>query len=370
VAKKGGSAPVPDPVAISQAQSTSNQQTAEQTAALNRVNSSGPNGNVTWHQAPDGTWSQDTTLSPEQQQLYNQSTGLQSAFYGTAADQLARAQQAMSQGVDLSGVPALQNGIANAGQIQTQVNPYGTIQNDIGPTDFTADRQAVTDAVYNQAKSRLDPQFAQQTTQLQNSLANQGIGVNSAAYGNATDGLGRTQNDANTQALYSAIQQGANEQNTLFNQAATQGQFHNAAQAQGYGQNLSSGQFANAAQQQQYGQNANDATFNNNARQQGFQEQSYLQQLPLNQLSQLLGLTSGAQSPNAIQYSPTQVAPTDVTGAYALQQQAQAANAANAQKASSGLMGGLFSLGAAALAGPTGGLSLLANGAAKQQGLY
>lgn len=53
--------------------------------------------------------------------------------------------------------------------------------------------------------------------------------------------------------------------------------------------------------------------------------------------------------PTGVQYTPSQVGQTDVTGAYALQSQAQQAAANRAAQQQSGLAGGLFSLGSAAI---------------------
>ena len=55
------------------------------------------------------------------------------------------------------------------------------------------------------------------------------------------------------------------------------------------------------------------------------------------------------QSPTGIAYTPSSVAPTDVTGAYALSQQAQQAQYQAKLQNQQANMGGLFSLGSAAL---------------------
>lgn len=185
------------------------------------------------------------------------------------------------------------------GGMQSSINTGGplnstfqntTLQSSVGPTDFTADRNAVTDSVWQQAMSRLDPMYGKRQNDLNVMLANRGIGMNSTAYGNAQDIEGRARNDAYGQALYSAIQQGANEQNTLFGQKLQQGQFANQAAAQQYAQNqglaqfenqsqlddfnrnLAAGTFANQAQSQAYGQNQQSAAFQNAAQQQGYQQ--------------------------------------------------------------------------------------------------
>lgn len=90
------------------------------------------------------------------------------------------------------------------------------------------------------------------------------------------------------------------------------------------------------------------AQLQNQSAQQAFQNQAYAQQLPINEFDALMS-SGQVAAPSAAQISPTAVAPTDVTGAYALQQQALQ-NAYQSQMANyqSGL-GGLFNLGSAAL---------------------
>lgn len=428
-----------DPVALANAQGAAATATAQEQQKLNLINTSDPYGSVNYSasDAPGG-YTQTTSFSPSQQSLYDAQNATQLGATQIANDQLGRVSTALSQPLSTASLPALQ-GSAYGGQQQTgftgnapaptrgqqyvgQAQPqfqttfdqgpalqYGydsggpiqnsvqntDVQRSIGPTDFTADRQAVTDSVWQQALSRLNPQFDQQQTGLDTRLANQGIGINSAAYGNAQDNLGRTQTDARNQGLYSAIQQGAAEQNTLFNQKLNQGIFANNASGQQFSQGLQQGQFANSAQQQanqqnfqanqaynntagqQFGQNqqvaqfGNDASLNqfnmgqsaqnqqfnqglanaglsNAARQQGLNEQAYIQNQPINQLTGLLGLGQ-VQNPTGIGYTPTQVAGTDVIGANALSAQQQQASYQSALQARSAALGGLFSLGSAGL---------------------
>jgi len=53
--------------------------------------------------------------------------------------------------------------------------------------------------------------------------------------------------------------------------------------------------------------------------------------------------------PQGVTYAPSSVAPTDVTGAYALQAQVEQQNANRQAAAGGGLLGGLFSLGSSAI---------------------
>jgi len=366
------------------------------------INTVGPDGSVNYvaSDAPGG-YSQTTTLSPVQQGIYDASNSAELGALGIANDQLGRVSGALAKPLNS---PTLQTSFGNGGSIQGQIadaggiqssvptgqalqSSYGNggdIQRSIGPTDFTQDRRDVTDAVWQQAVSRLAPEYGRMGDQLQTRLANQGIGGNSAAYGNAGDMFGRQLNDAYNQAAYSAVQAGANEQNTLFGQKLAQGNFANSAQAQGNQQNLqagdfynnaqlndfqrqlSAGQFANEAQGQKYGQNAQNAQFANAAQNQGFnqnaslaqfgneamgqqfQNDAYAQNQPINQFNSLM--SSGQVSmPQGISYSPTQVANTDVLGANALSVQQQNAKYQADQQARSAALGGLFKLGSAGL---------------------
>lgn len=406
--------PAPDPVAVSQAQAQSNIETARENQRLNMVGTSGPQGAVSWVADPTqpGGYRQVTSLSQPEQQSYDLSKQAENAALGVANQQIGRVGGALEAPLTLDGLPELrgapvagpiQSQIADAGAVQTSFDmgralrygfdPGQAVQGQVGG-DLEAARRQAQDAVYQQAASRLDPQFERDRQALETRLANQGLSQNSDAYRNEMERFGRQQTDAYNQAIYSSIGAGEQAAQGQFGRQLAQGQFANDAAAQMFGQNmgqaafwnqtagqdysqnLGAAQFANSAQAQQFGQNvtalqaanaAQNQQFNqdlaggqasNQARQQGLQERAYLQNQPINQFTALM---SGAQvgMPQGIGYTPAQVANTDVLGAYALNQQAQQ-SAYQAQMANqrSGLSG-LFSLGAAALAAPmTGGGSL------------
>lgn len=67
--------------------------------------------------------------------------------------------------------------------------------------------QAITGA-YDQASSRLDPQWAQRETEIRSRLANSGLDPGSEAYSQAMGSYGRDRNDAYTSAMADAIRQG------------------------------------------------------------------------------------------------------------------------------------------------------------------
>jgi hypothetical protein len=177
---------------------------------------------------------------------------------------------------------------------RSQFGPAPTVNTDVLNQNI--------DAVYNQAKSRLDPQFAQQQEQLDTQLRNQGFTPGTTGYDNAMKDFNLAKNDAYTSAMNSA-------------QAAGQ-----TAEANQY--NLESVAY-------------NDA----------ISKALMQRELPLNEASALM---SGGQlqTPSFTATPQTGVSPTDVTGAFGLTQgalnnaysaQAQQANAGNA--AAAGLAG-------------------------------
>ena len=253
-------------------QAAANKDTAQYQQQLNMVGASGPGGSVKYVRDPSqpGGYTQVTELDAGQQGLYDLGLKAQTGAVGIANDQLGRISSAMAQGL-------------NAPQLQTSV----------GPTDFTADREAVTNAMWNRARSRLDPNWQTAEDRNRTRLSNQGLSQNSTAYRGAMDDFGRSRNDAYDQALNSAILAGSDQQKTLFNQAMSQGNFANSA------------------------------------KQQGFQNDAYARSQPINDFSALLGMGNVAM-PTGYTGPQTSVAPTDTLGAYGLSAQ-QAMNAYNAQ---------------------------------------
>jgi len=170
----------PDPYQTAAAQGAANKETALTEAALNRYNTFGPGGSVTWQQdSNDPTkWSQHSNMSPEQQGLYDSQTRLQQGAAGEAEKFFSSGQV---PNLDLSGLGAM-------------------------PSSDTATYQKVADALYGQAKSRLDPQFQQAESDQTAALAAQGITQGSKAYDREIANLGRTKNDAYNSAFNSSIQ--------------------------------------------------------------------------------------------------------------------------------------------------------------------
>lgn len=320
----------PDPYAVSNAQTQSNEATANYEASLNRVNQYTPLGSSTWNGTGPGA-TQTISLTPEAQADLENQLKQDQALSGLGFGLTDRAGQSLQGQVDTSGLPALSGGPGLLGHVQTGLDYSGA---PAVPTDFNAATKQAQDAVYNQATSRLDPQWQNAQNDLDAKLANQGIVQGSEAYQRAQDEFSRQKNDAYNQANYSAIGAGDALQNQLYGQAL-------AGRQQAVGETNAQGAFANDAQAQQYAQALQNANFGNQARSQGLSEQSQLQMLPLNELNALRS-QSQVQMPTFGQVPQTQVQPTNVSGNV---WQAYNANAANANN----FMNGLFSLAGAGI---------------------
>lgn len=182
----GKSAPrAPDPMQTAQAQAGLNRDTAITQQELNMVNQSGPWGSVNYTQtgtSASGTpqYSQQTTLSPSQQRIFNQTQ----AASGNLA-QLANSQSQQLQ--------------------ETMANP------------FSFDNQDAADWAYDLGASRLDPRMEQQQGALQTRLANQGLAPGSRAWEAAMNQQGQNENDAYNQLMLQGRGQAFNEALTTYN---------------------------------------------------------------------------------------------------------------------------------------------------------
>lgn len=111
---KSSAPPPPDYAAAATAQGAANKETAIFNAGANRVNQITPQGQLTWTIRPGadpnnpqpGDYIQTTTLSPEQQGIYDRSTQIESSLLNTSADQLGRVSDTFNTPLDLSTLPA------------------------------------------------------------------------------------------------------------------------------------------------------------------------------------------------------------------------------------------------------------------------
>lgn len=149
---------------------------------------------------------------------------------------------------------------------------------------------------------RNQPQMDRDRSALEQRLANQGVSVGTPAYQAAMDQYERSVND-----------------------------FRLGAQNQGLGM---------AAQE--YG-------LEGSTRDRAIAEMSNVRSQPINEVAALLGTGNGVRDPTFVNTPQTQIAPTDVMGAYQMQQQAQQQQYQQQMQANNATTGGLFGLGSAAL---------------------
>lgn len=111
---KSSAPPAPDYEAAAVAQGQENRETARFNAGANRVNQYTPQGSSVWTLRPGadldnpqpGDYIQTTTLSPEQQSIYDQTAMIDNALLRVASGQLGRVAETFNTPLDLSGLPA------------------------------------------------------------------------------------------------------------------------------------------------------------------------------------------------------------------------------------------------------------------------
>jgi hypothetical protein len=265
---------------------------------LNAVNQQTPTGSVTYQPTGNVTvdgnvvpqWTQTTTLSPEQQALYNSATGLKQGALDTAQTGLSNVQNTLATPFSLTGLPPTVSGVSEPGAqtgynqaspqfqpnattapLQTNLGDPGQLQRSLdnsnlpglpGANDFSAERQRVEDAYLG----RFNQDIANQQADTESRLNAEGLQRGSAAWNNAQDALNRERVDARN----AAIQAGGAEQSRLFGLASQ-------ARGQLFGENLAGGQFGNQAQQQAFQQLLGSGVFGNQANQQQFGQNQALQ---------------------------------------------------------------------------------------------
>ena len=319
----------PDYAAAAEATAAGNKDAILAQTAANRVNQITPYGSLTYSQAPATTGGQvfdqaayDAAMKSYQAQQSSAPTSSSSGFWGkinptgttsgiaapnpadfyrpgesqpgnwTATQTLSPDQQKiLEQNTSLTQglLGTAQTGLSKVDELLA--NP--TID-ESKLAQMPIQGQSVQDAIF----SRLTPQLERRRSSLENQLANQGITRDSEAFRNAMTDQSQTENDLMTQAALQGINTGLT------------------------------------------------------ARQQGMQEQAYMQDRPLNVVN---ALRSGnqVQGPQFTNVPQQGFAPgPDLLGATQSQYNADLGRY-NAQAAQQGgLMGGLFSLGSAALGSP------------------
>jgi len=281
-----------DPVALANASGAANKDAAIASAWLGATNSFDPYGSTTWTAStPSGSggvpqFSRVTTLSPDQQNLYNKSLGIQTEALDAGTSAVRNAAGVLGSGFSLQGLPNMQGApntdwtpntldpnAANdvirspsgAGPIQSSLGDIGNIQTDVNitgaqgfaPKDYALEGRRVQDAIMARQSEDIN---AQENAMIAR-LNAQGLQQGTEAYGAEQAAINRRRNDALNQAILA----GGQEQSRLFGLDASANQLQNQALQQQYGQNI--GQFGarNQAQNQLYNQQMGQAGLYNQA---------------------------------------------------------------------------------------------------------
>ena len=171
------------------------QQLAKLQGQYNFVNQTGPFGNVNFKQNQDGTYTQQTSLSPEQQKLLSQEQGLQGQQFALAQNLAGQAQKAMGKDFTIQGGPVL-------------------------PQDFTKERKRIEDALYGRNAGILNDYYKQDMQRFNQEMADRGIGIGTKNYQDQFQNWDRNRNDAYQSARNSAIQMGGQEMSQSYDLAA------------------------------------------------------------------------------------------------------------------------------------------------------
>lgn len=162
----------------------------------NNPNIFNPMASVRYFGAPgDPDYRQVTTLNPQAQSAFNSQMNVLQNRSDIASD------------ISRNRLTHLRNPLQLQG-----LQDFGSVGN------YDARRQAAEDAVYNKAKSRLDPAWSQRQTQMEIKLANQGLQAGDEAYDAAMANFLRSRNDAYSIARNNALVAGRQESDSAFKQ--------------------------------------------------------------------------------------------------------------------------------------------------------
>lgn len=227
------------------------------------------------------TWERVTTLSPEQQELYDRQTATQKGLLDLALSQTGRLQQTLGQPLDFSDIPDQTQGVL----ARILGGEAGSIRRDLPTNDYSEDRKRVEDALY----ARLNPQLTQDRAALETQLLNQGFTRGTEAFNTELDSANRQANDARL----GVIAAGGQEQSRL------------------RGLDFQSFALENDAQNQAFNQLMSQLQAAGTSRDRAIQERMALRNAPINEISALLG-SSQVQMPQFSPYQAGNIANTPV----------------------------------------------------------
>jgi hypothetical protein len=368
---KGRAPAPPDYVGAAQLQGEMSKEALNMQNYANRPVQNTPFGSTTW-----GTeavidpatgqevtqWTQNTTLAPGLQSALESQIGLQQDRSDLASGFMDRVASEYGRPFDWNNLPAMTSA-GTPGQLQTRTADYSpglaTEFNFGGAPALPQYDANFRNQVANDLMEQMLPVQRMQQQALETDLSNRGFQQGTEAYKRALDQLNQRQSSERYNALNMAgqeaqrlygMQMGSRQQGV--NEAMAQGNFRNQALGQASGMDLSRMGAMNAAQAQQFGLNQQYADQMNRLRQQAIAEQMQRRGMSLNEMNALLtGQQVGMPQMPTFNASGRAETP-NILGATQMGYNA-AMDQYNAQQAgASNLMGGLFSLGSAAISNP------------------
>lgn len=319
----------PDPYVTAGAQTATNIGTAVANNTMSLVDQVGPTGSLTYNQTGSKEWTDPnngqtydlpeyeavTSLSPEQQAIFDQNQGAELNLATLANNQSGMLNEYMQQPISADALP-------EGGSAANLTAPEYSGVSD----NFASDRRRVEDALWERQSRYLDRDDDRMMTQ----LANQGIKLGSDAFSDAMVDRGAIRNDARLATIGAAGQ----EQSRLVDQDMRLSAFDNDLADR----NFNAQQSIEARRDQERGI----------AREEQF---AYRAQ-PIQEISALL---SGSQValPQFSQSRPATLPTTDVAGLinnnYAQRLGAWQTDMQNRQSLTGGILGGIGSIAAGGL---------------------
>ena len=357
----------PSAAETASAQGQLNTSTAASQAALNFVDQNTPYGTTKYtptgsYTNPQGEtvprYTQDVSLSPLGQSLLTGQQNVANQLIPTAENLAGSISRDASTPLNFN-TPYSQSMSSAQGQIGSVAPQYASEMSGAPAALKSIDpayasllskspellNQDVTNAIYGQQRSFLDPQWNQQSKQLEDQLARQGIPIGSEAYNSALTQLQNGRTQAYQSAQDSAIGSGTQAAGNLFGLALA---------GQGASQGREQAAFDASLQGSQADTNRQLAQFGSGlqGQQQSLSQQQLQQSNGIGLLQSLFGATPSTPGQPIANPSPTGIASTDLTGGTAAANNA-AMQAYQGQIASNNATtGGIAGLaGTAAMAG-------------------
>lgn len=203
--KSGSPPPPPDYAAIAREQAGLQRENIDAQTRANRPNQRNPWGQVNWSQDGQGNWTQETTLDPRLQGALDSQLDVQRGRSQLASSMMGSVSENLSRPFDFSALPAGASRIGGAEDYSTRAG----------------------DALFAQARSRLDPMFAEREDAMRSRMANMGFKQGDEGFDRAMGAFGRERNDAYDSAMRSAAQMQGQEASRMQGMDLSAGNFAN-----------------------------------------------------------------------------------------------------------------------------------------------